>query len=76
MVCTEVVYRSYEGLGSIRFQLTRRAGRQTLAAEDLLNLAISQRYFDQVAVFCPLHSDQILLGNEMTDVLRKTIAVS
>lgn len=76
MVCTEVVYRSYEGLGSIRFQLTRRAGRQTLAAEDLLNLAIGRRFFDQVAVFCPLHSDQILLGDEMTAVLRKTIAAS
>lgn len=76
MVCTEVVYRSYEGLGSIRFQLTRRAGRQTLAAEDLLNLAIGQQFFGQVAVFCPLHSDQILIGDDMTAVLRKTMAAS
>ena len=27
LVCTEVVYRSYEGVGGIRFDLTRRAGR-------------------------------------------------
>jgi hypothetical protein len=74
VVCTEVVYRSYEGLGGIRFQMTRRAGRETVSAEDLLNLAIGRQFFDQVAVYCPEHSSELLVDDEMTSVLRKTMA--
>ena len=36
--------RGFDGLEGIRFQLSRRAGRQTLSAEDLLRLAIDQRF--------------------------------
>ena len=36
LVCTEVVYRSYDGIGGMHFAMTRRAGRLTIAAEDLL----------------------------------------
>ena len=42
LVCTEVVYRSYEGVGGVEFQLTRRAGRLNLSAEDLLRKALRQ----------------------------------
>ncbi len=73
IVCTEVVYRSYEGLDGIRFQLSRRAGRETLSAEDLLCLAMDHSYFEQVAVFCPKHSDQLLIEPEMTSVLERTV---
>ncbi len=74
MVCTEVVYRSYDGLGGVHFQLTRRAGRQTLSAEDLLNLAIAGSLFEQVAVYCPQRSSELLVADQMTDVLRQTMA--
>ena len=73
LVCTEVVYRSYEGLSGLRFELRRRAGRETLSAEDLLNLALLGQPFQQVAVFCPEFSDQILEGSDMTNVLRNTM---
>jgi hypothetical protein len=74
LVCTEVVYRSYEGLGGMHFELTRRAGHETLSAEDLLNLAIGRRSFELVAVYCDKFSDELLIGSEMTDVLRQTMA--
>ena len=74
VVCTEVVYRSYEGLGGFHFQLTRRAGRETLSAEDLLNLAIAGSLFEQVAVYCPQHSSELLVSDQMTAVLRQTMA--
>jgi hypothetical protein len=74
VVCTEVVYRSYEGLGGVHFQMTRRAGRETVSAEDLLNLAIGRQFFEQVAVYCPDHSAQLLVDEEMTSVLRQTMA--
>ncbi len=57
LVCTEVVYRAYDGFGSMRFELKRRAGRLTLSAEDLLDMAVDDLGFQPVAVFgsegCP-----------------------
>jgi hypothetical protein len=52
LVCTEVVYRAYDGAGggAITISLTERAGRPTLSAEDLLDLAVAGRGFDVVAV--------------------------
>jgi hypothetical protein len=73
LVCTEVVYRSYEGLAGIHFPLTRRAGRQTLSAEDLLQLALCRQVFEPVAVYCPLVSGQLLVGEAVTEALRRTI---
>lgn len=51
LVCTEVVYRAYHGLGGIEFALTERAGRLTLTAEDIVTLALEGRGFHPVAVF-------------------------
>ena len=38
--CTEMLYRSLNGLGDIRFSLTQRAGRLTLSADDIVNYAL------------------------------------
>ena len=51
LVCTEVVYRSFDGIGGISLPLTERAGRLTLSAEDLLQKAVDQDGFDVVGVF-------------------------
>ena len=51
LVCTEVVYRSYDGLDGITFTLTERAGRKTLSAEDLLDFALDSNAFEPVAIF-------------------------
>jgi len=51
LVCTEVVYRSYDGLDDIQFPLTERAGRKTLSAEDLLDFALDSDAFEPVAIF-------------------------
>lgn len=72
LVCTEVVYRSYEGVGDVRFQLRRRAGRQTLAAEDLLEMALERKTFDAIAAFSPQHADQLLLGEQAENLIRQT----
>ena len=53
MVCTEVVYRAYEGIGDLHFELTRRAGRMTLSAEDLINKALRQDGFEVSCVYAP-----------------------
>ena len=51
LVCTEVVYRAFDGVGPMQFSLRSRAGRLTLSAEDLLDMAVENRGFEPIAVF-------------------------
>lgn len=70
LVCTEVVYRAYDGVGSLQFELTRQVGRLALAAEGLIDMALTGRGFDVVAVFSPADSDALLTGDDALKVLR------
>jgi hypothetical protein len=72
LVCTEVVYRSYEGVGGIQFALKRRTGRMTLAAEDLIEMALVRDGFEPVAVYAPRFSTRLVAGPAADDVLRAT----
>lgn len=76
MVCTEVVYRTYEGIGGIEFQLIRRAGRLTLSAEDLLRKAIQQDGFQVHAVYCPSRSDLVCRDHQAVELLNLTVGKS
>ncbi len=51
LVCTEVVYRAFHGIGEIQFELTNRSGRLCLSAEDLLDSAVNDQHFTVVAVY-------------------------
>ncbi len=51
LVCTELVYRGFHGVGDIEFELSKRAGRLCLPAEDLIDLAIEGRWFEPVCVY-------------------------
>lgn len=51
VVCTEVVYRAYDGLEDIVFPLKERGGRKTLSAEDLIDYALDSGHFAPVALF-------------------------
>ena len=51
LVCTEVVYRAYHGIGDMEFDLKTRAGRVCLSAEDLLDYASLGKYFDVMVVY-------------------------
>ena len=50
LVCSEVVYRAYDGLGSIVITPRRRYGRLTVAPQDLVELALAGRGFAIAAV--------------------------
>ena len=69
LVCTEVVYRSYDGIAGITFPLTRRAGRLTLSAEDLARMSQKHEHFEPLAVFIPSHSPRLLVGQEAQSAL-------
>ena len=70
LVCTEVVYRAYDGIGDLHFELTRRTGRLTLSAQDLVKMAVENRGFRPVAVFgatgCP---DTVVTGADVGRLL-------
>jgi hypothetical protein len=51
IVCTELIYRSYDGLEGLQIPLSERAGRKTLTAEELLNFALDANAFTPVAIF-------------------------
>lgn len=51
LVCTELIYRAYDGSPGMRFELTERAGKPTLSAEDILWMAVEARGFEPVAAF-------------------------
>jgi hypothetical protein len=62
LVCTEVVYRAYEGVAGVEFDLRRHAGRFALSAADLLRMALAGRFFELVAVYSPAHGARIEQG--------------
>jgi len=56
LVCTEVVYRAFDGLDAIgidkvEFKLIERAGRFSLSAEDILDAAMIEKGLKVVAAF-------------------------
>ena len=73
LVCTEVIYRSYDGIGGMRFPLTRRAGRLTIAAEDFLRMAIERTNFEPVAIYAPSRESRLLCGSDVDAVLSMTL---
>ena len=68
LVCTEVVYRSHDGIAGMRFELQQRAGRLTLSAGDLLEMALQHTCFTPVAAYVPGESSELT-----TDVAAEAI---
>ncbi|MDA1049989.1 MAG: YiiX/YebB-like N1pC/P60 family cysteine hydrolase [Planctomycetota bacterium] len=69
LVCTEVVYRSFDGVGSINIPLVQRAGRPTLSGSDLIQMGINETNFTPVAVFAPLLAPGVVVGSQARSVL-------
>lgn len=70
VVCTELIYRAYDGLEDLRFPLSERAGRKTLTAEDLLDYALETGAFKPVAIFGTDNcSDTVMYDEGVRDAL-------
>ena len=70
IVCTELIYRAYDGLEGLEFPLRERAGRKTLSAEDLLDFALDTDAFTPVAIFGVTDcEDSILSGDGVRGAL-------
>ncbi len=73
MVCSEVVYRSYDGVGQTEFELKKRAGRLTLAPEDIMQMALDDRSFDIIACYASQHTEALLRGDAAKALVQNTI---
>jgi uncharacterized protein YycO len=71
LVCTEVVYRAYEGVAGIQFDLRRHAGRFALAAGDILRMALTRRHFEVVAVYSRPHAPALQLGPDAHEIVNR-----
>ena len=70
LVCTEVIYRAYDNVGALKFDLKQRAGRLTFSAEDLLDMAVDDRGFEALAMFgCEGCRDTLVTGPQARTVL-------
>ncbi|MBL7013113.1 MAG: hypothetical protein ISR83_01715 [Candidatus Marinimicrobia bacterium] len=49
-VCTEIIYRSYNGLGEISFPLIERVGNMTLSGDDICKYAIDSGQLQIIAL--------------------------
>jgi len=73
LVCTEVMYRAFDGLGQVKLTLTERSGRPTLSAEDLLDLAVDGQGFDPVAVCgAPTCPETLIEGESARDAILRS----
>jgi len=69
LVCTEVIYRSYHGIGDIEFNLIMQAGRHCLSAEELINQGLEKQWFELVAIY-GVGGNELLNGDEAIARLR------
>jgi hypothetical protein len=69
MVCTEVVYRAYDGVANVEFALERHVGRYALAAGDLLRMGLAERHFTIVAAYSPIHGPQLEQGPRAIEIV-------
>ena len=70
LVCTEVIYRAFDGVESLTLPLTVRAGRRTLSAEQVLDMSVDAKVFDPVAIFgYPKGQADLLTGAGVRDAL-------
>ena len=70
IVCTELVYRSYDGLQDLQIPLGEKAGRKILSAENFLDFSLDTQAFTPVAIFGVEGCDEkVLYGEPVRDVL-------
>ncbi len=77
LVCSEVVYRAFDGLGNLNFPLVERAGRHTLSPEDLVDYAINTDAMDVKGIFgVDISRTQYVTGDKAEAIAIKSVTDS
>jgi hypothetical protein len=67
LVCTELVYRGYHGVGGLAFHLVETGGRLCLPAEELISQVLTQGF--RVVAACGVGNEGIVSGTRAELVL-------
>ncbi len=73
LACTEVVYRTYHGIGDWQLELTKRAGHTALSAEDLMHQGLDKGLFETVLIY-GIEGQSLQTGEAAAQTLRETIS--
>lgn len=73
LACTELVYRSYHGVGPVELTLQPHAGRHCLSAEDLINQVVGRGWMEPVLIY-GLVEDRWIEGRECRELLQGSFA--
>lgn len=74
LVCTEVVYRSLDGLPNIHFDLIRKAGRFTLPAEELMKQGLAKGFLS-VFLCYGLKGNQMQRGDRAKSLIERSLQI-
>ncbi len=72
LVCTEVIYRSLEGVSGMHFELIRKAGRYTLPAEELMKQGIQKGSLEVILCY-GLKGNQMLQGERASALINRSL---
>jgi len=64
LVCTEVVFRAFDGLDDLHLPLQERGGRQTVSAEDFLDMAVDTEKFSVLGIFGYPEGESSMISGE------------
>lgn len=70
-VCTEVIYRAFDGVEGLQFPLSVRAGRMTLAALELVQMALQEKQLAVFATYIPSLGSQLLRGKDAKQAVNR-----
>ncbi len=75
LVCSEVIYRAFDGLGKIKFPLLERAGRHTLSPEDIVEYAFNGDAMQVVGIYgFNISRTQFITGERAEQLARLSVA--
>lgn len=72
LACTEVVYRSFHGIGPWQLELTKRSGHLALSAEDLMHQALDKDLLKVVLIY-GVDGKALQIGETAAHTLNKTL---
>jgi len=75
LVCSEVIYRTFDGLGGLNFPLVERAGRYTLSPEDIVDYALNTESMQVVGIYgFDTSRTQLITGKMAEQLVRRSVA--
>ncbi len=74
LVCTEVVYRGYDGIAGVSFSLIRQSGRHCLPAEELIRQSLAEGWFSPRLCY-GVEGDDFFENDEAQAVIEKSLTL-